>query len=62
MQKTILLCSAKKQRTINDKFVLFVKGEYEGDAESLLAATEDTEAVATVILDEQTAKSVAETV
>ena len=45
-----------------DKFVLFVTGEYEGDAESLLAATEDTEAVATVILDEQTAKSVAETV
>lgn len=45
-----------------DKFVLFVKGEYEGDAESLLAATEDTEVVATVILDEQTAKSVAETV
>lgn len=45
-----------------DKFVLFVKGEYEGDAESLLAATEDTEAVATVTLDEQTAKSVAETV
>ena len=45
-----------------DKFVLFVKGEYEGDAESLLAATEDKEAVATVILDEQTAKSVAETV
>lgn len=45
-----------------DKFVLFVKGEYEGDAESLLATTEDTEAVATVILDEQTAKSVAETV
>ena len=40
----------------------YVKGEYEGDAESLLAATEDTEAVATVILDEQTAKSVAETV
>ena len=45
-----------------DKFVLFVKGEYEGDAESLLAATEDTEAVATVTLDEQTAKNVAETV
>lgn len=45
-----------------DKFVLFVKGEYEGDADSLLAATEDTEAVATVTLDEQTAKSVAETV
>ena len=45
-----------------DKFVLFVKGEYEGDADSLLAATEDTETVATVILDEQTAKSVAETV
>lgn len=45
-----------------DKFVLFVKGEYEGDAESLLAATEDTETVATVTLDEQTAKSVAETV
>ena len=45
-----------------DKFVLFVKGEYEVDADSLLAATEDTEAVATVTLDEQTAKSVAETV
>ena len=45
-----------------DKFVLIVKGEYEGDADSLLAATEDTEAVATVTLDEQTAKSVAETV
>ena len=45
-----------------DKFVLFVKGEYEGDADSLLAATEDTEAVATVTLDEQTAKNVAETV
>ena len=45
-----------------DKFVLFVKGEYEGDADSLLAATENTEAVATVTLDEQTAKSVAETV
>ena len=45
-----------------DKFVLFVKGEYEGEADSLLAATEDTEAVATVTLDEQTAKSVAETV
>ena len=45
-----------------DKFVLFVKGEYERDADSLLAATEDTEAVATVTLDEQTAKSVAETV
>lgn len=45
-----------------DKFVLFVKGEYEGDADSLLAATEDTEAVATVTLDERTAKSVAETV
>ena len=45
-----------------DKFVLFVKGEYEGDADSLLAAREDTEAVATVTLDEQTAKSVAETV
>ena len=39
-----------------DKFVLFVKGEYEGDADSLLAATEDTEAVATVTLDEQTAE------
>lgn len=45
-----------------DKFVLFVKGEYEGDADSLLAATEDTETVATVTLDEQTAKNVAETV
>lgn len=45
-----------------DKFVLFVKGEYEGDADSLLAATGDTETVATVTLDEQTAKNVAETV
>ena len=45
-----------------DKFELFVKGEYEGDADSLLAATENTEAVATVTLDQQTAKSVAETV
>ena len=45
-----------------DKFVLFVKGEYEGDADSLLAATENTEAAATVTLDEQVAKSVAKTV
>lgn len=45
-----------------DKFALFVKGEYKGDADSLLAATEDTEAVATVTLDEQTAKSVAQTI
>lgn len=45
-----------------DKFVLFVKGEYEGDTDSLLAATENTEAAATVKLDEQVAKSVAKTV
>ena len=45
-----------------DKFVLFVKGEYEGDADSLLAATESTEEVATVTLDEQTGKNLAATV
>lgn len=45
-----------------DRFVLFAKGEYEGDADSLLAATENTESTATVVLDEQTGKSLADTV
>lgn len=45
-----------------DRFALFAKGEYEGDADSLLAATEDTESTATVVLDEQTGKSLADTV
>ena len=45
-----------------DKLALFVKGEYEGDADSLLAATESTEEVATVTLDEQTGRNLAETV
>lgn len=45
-----------------DKLALFVKGEYEGDADSLLAATESTEEVATVTLDEQTGKNLAATV
>ena len=53
---------SEENKTDNDKFELFVKGEYEGDADALLAATENTEAVATVTLDQQTAKSVAETV
>lgn len=53
---------SEKNKTYYDKFELFVKGEYEGDADALLAATENTEAVATVTLDQQTAKSVAETV
>ena len=53
---------SKENKTYYDKFELFVKGEYEGDADALLAATENTEAVATVTLDQQTAKSVAETV
>lgn len=57
---TSVLCEENK--TYYDKFELFVKGEYEGDADALLAATENTEAVATVTLDQQTAKSVAETV
>ena len=56
VQKSILPCSVRKQRTITISWSLFAKGEYEGDADSLLAATEDTEAVATVTLDEQTAK------
>ena len=45
-----------------DKLALFVKGEYEGDADSLLAATESTEEAATVTLDEQTGKNLAATV
>ena len=48
---------SEENKTYYDKFELFVKGEYEGDADALLAATENTEAV-----DQQTAKSVAETV
>ena len=53
---------SEENKAYYDKFELFVKGEYEGDADALLAATENTEAVATVTLDQQTAKSVAETV
>lgn len=53
---------SEENKTYYDKFELFVKGEYEGNADALLAATENTEAVATVTLDQQTAKSVAETV
>ena len=53
---------SEENKTYYDKFELFVKGEYEGDADALLAATENTEAVATVTLDQQPAKSVAETV
>ena len=53
---------SEDNKTYYDKFELFVKGEYEGDADALLAATENTEAVATVTLDQQIAKSVAETV
>ena len=53
---------SEENKTYYDKFELFVKGEYEGDADALLAATENTEAVATVTLDQQTAKSVAENV
>ena len=53
---------SEENKTYYDKFELFVKGEYEGDADALLAATENTEAVATVTMDQQTAKSVAETV
>lgn len=45
-----------------DRFALFAKGEYEGDADSLLAATDNTESTATVVLDEQTGKSLADTV
>lgn len=45
-----------------DKLALFAKGEYQGDADSLLAATENTEEVATVTLDEQTGKNLADTV
>ena len=53
---------SEENKTYYDKFELFVKGEYEGDADALLAATENTEAVATVTLDQQTAKSVAESI
>ena len=53
---------SEENKIYYDKFELFVKGEYEGDADALLAATENTEAVATVTLDQQIAKSVAETV
>ncbi len=53
---------SEENKTYYDKFELFVKGEYEGDADALLAATENTEAVATVTLDQQIAKSVAKTV
>ena len=45
-----------------DKLALFAKGEYQGDADSLLAATEDTEKMATVTLDEQTGKDLAQIV
>lgn len=45
-----------------DKLALFAKGEYQGDADSLLAATEDTEKTATVTLDEQTGKNLAQIV
>lgn len=45
-----------------DKLALFAKGEYQGDADSLLAATEDTEKTATVTLDEQTGKDLAQIV
>lgn len=45
-----------------DKLALFAKGEYQGDADSLLAATEDTEKMATVTLDEQTGKNLAQIV
>ena len=45
-----------------DKLALFAKGEYQGDADSLLAATEDTEKMATVTLDKQTGKDLAQIV
>lgn len=53
---------SEKAKNNYDKLALFVKGEYEGDADSLLAATESTEEVATVTLDEQTGRNLAETV
>ena len=53
---------SEEARNNYDKFALFAKGEYEGDADSLLAATESTEEVATVTLDEQTGKNLAATV
>ena len=53
---------SEEARNNYDKFALFAKGEYEGDTDSLLAATENTEEVATVTLDEQTGKNLAATV
>lgn len=53
---------SEEARNNYDKFALFVKGEYEGDSDSLLAATENTEEAATVTLDEQTGKNLAATV
>ena len=53
---------SEEARNNYDKFALFAKGEYEGDSDSLLAATENTEEAATVTLDEQTGKNLAATV
>lgn len=53
---------SEEARNNYDKFALFAKGEYEGDPDSLLAATENTEEAATVTLDEQTGKNLAATV
>ena len=53
---------SEEARNNYDKFALFAKGEYEGDTDSLLAATENTEEAATVTLDEQTGKNLAATV
>ncbi len=50
---------SEEARNNYDKLALFAKGEYQGDADSLLAATEDTEQVAAVTLDEQTGKTLA---
>lgn len=53
---------SEEARNNYDKFALFAKGEYEGDSDSLLAATENTEEAATVTLDGQTGKNLAATV
>ena len=53
---------SEEARNNYDKFALFAKGEYGGDSDSLLAATENTEEAATVTLDEQTGKNLAATV
>ena len=53
---------SEEARNNYDKFALFAKGEYEGESDSLLAATENTEEAATVTLDEQTGKNLAATV